>query len=442
MAVRDLAVLLRGLLAELNDAEKFRTDIVDRQNTRYILDTSNVLRQLLSQIQQSTAADNTSRKLSEEQVAKVQKAAENYVKNVGIELNKEVAKRSSAKAKDNFSISLKEVPGGFIVDLSSSDGSKNLYRVLQDLHKNPRSILIEEINSSLGFEVVNKGNLLDLGHSGKAVVKIQEEVQIGKFAASIQAKQDALKEYIIESEAEIISKFINDDKFFKIGVDVVVLEPEASAENRRKGTLEKAELKSVKEVFTKWLQRGGENGSRWYNQGGSDSAVEYARKKILKASKNAGFKVSENTKTETRTARVKSKSRTRVKVPTKTVNVALDPGRIDYTPEQGIPLITIKDLLNAQLRSEIVPLMTSPRLQYRTGRLANSFRITEITRTPREFPSIGFTYMRSPYDIFDPLIGKAPWNSVGNRSPRDLGEAAIRNAARKLAIGKFYVRRD
>ncbi len=441
MASRDLAILLRGLVAELSDAKEFRS-IVDRQHTKYIFSVKKVLEQLKIQIESPTKADPRGRTLTDDQINKLNTAVTLYVEEVRTELNRIISNRGAKGTKDTFDISMSEpTPGTFVVDLVQK-GDKSLFRVLQDAHTKPRANLVNRVNEALGFQAVDSSNLLDLGHSGKAVVKAQEEIQIGKFARNFSAKQEAFKEYIIEQEMEIVSKFLGDTKFFQIGVDTIVLEPEASTVNRSKATLEKAELQSMKKKFEDWLKRGGENGSRWYNQQGSDSALQYARKKILKKAAEVKFKTSEDISLDKRSGSAKTKKRTKVRVGVKTQEIPLSPVNISSGENVGRSMLTIKSLLQASLMEEIRPLMTSPRLNYRTGRLAESFRITEVIQTPQGYPSIGFTYMRDPYDIFDPVLGKAPWNTSGLRGPRELGETAIRSAARKIALNRFYVRRD
>ena len=76
--------------------------------------------------------------------------------------------------------------------------------------------------------------------------------------------------------------------------------------------------------------------------------------------------------------------------------------------------------------------MGAPRLENRTGRFAGSVRITDITRTPQGFPSIGYTYQRAPYDKFE---------TDPDRDPRKLIDKSIREIAAQYAIGRFYTRR-
>ena len=45
--------------------------------------------------------------------------------------------------------------------------------------------------------------------------------------------------------------------------------------------------------------------------------------------------------------------------------------------------------------------MQPPGLANRTGRFASSVKVTEIQQTPKGFPSIGYTYRKNPYQVFE-----------------------------------------
>lgn len=82
--------------------------------------------------------------------------------------------------------------------------------------------------------------------------------------------------------------------------------------------------------------------------------------------------------------------------------------------------------------------MMPPALQYQTGRFASSVRVTDITQTAKGFPSIGYTYMRNPYETFE--VGNR--QGTIDRDPRRLIDKSIREIATQFAIGRFYTRRQ
>lgn len=105
--------------------------------------------------------------------------------------------------------------------------------------------------------------------------------------------------------------------------------------------------------------------------------------------------------------------------------------------EQNISPISLLTIINNKLPDTVAKNMVFPRLQYQTGRFANSVRAVDVQTTKQGFPSIGFTYQKFPYQTFEP--GFAQGNS--DRDPRKLIDASIREIATKLVVGRLYTRR-
>jgi hypothetical protein len=80
--------------------------------------------------------------------------------------------------------------------------------------------------------------------------------------------------------------------------------------------------------------------------------------------------------------------------------------------------------------------MKSPALNFQTGRLASSARVTDVTMTPQGFPSIGYTYDQN-YRTFE--VGGAQ-GSI-DRDPRKLIDGSLREIAAQMAMTRFYTRR-
>lgn len=97
-------------------------------------------------------------------------------------------------------------------------------------------------------------------------------------------------------------------------------------------------------------------------------------------------------------------------------------------------------MLNRELPETVRKNMKYPALENRTGRFANSVKIVDINSTPQGFPSIGYTYQKQPYAVFEEGAGQAPW-ADGDRDPRELIDRSIREIAIKFALGRFYTRR-
>ena len=94
-------------------------------------------------------------------------------------------------------------------------------------------------------------------------------------------------------------------------------------------------------------------------------------------------------------------------------------------------------VLNRDLSSVVEKNMIYPRLENRTGRFANSARVTDIMKTPSGFPSIGYTYDKNPYQTFE--VGYRQGSP--DRDPRKIIDMSIREIALQFALGRFYTRR-
>ena len=109
-------------------------------------------------------------------------------------------------------------------------------------------------------------------------------------------------------------------------------------------------------------------------------------------------------------------------------------------PPSKIDLRTLIPKFNALLPPVVKKNMVFPSLRNRTGRFAQSTRVVDITQTPKGFPSIAYTYQKSPYQVFEPGRGRLPWADE-DRDPRRIIEKSIREIAVGIMDQRFYMRR-
>jgi len=110
------------------------------------------------------------------------------------------------------------------------------------------------------------------------------------------------------------------------------------------------------------------------------------------------------------------------------------------TKQPALRPLHLIGLINKELPATVRKNMQAPGLENRTGRFANSVEITDIVQTAKGFPSIGYTYQKEPYQVFEDGSGAAPWAN-GQRDPRQVIDRSIRELAVQFAIGRFYTRR-
>jgi hypothetical protein len=107
--------------------------------------------------------------------------------------------------------------------------------------------------------------------------------------------------------------------------------------------------------------------------------------------------------------------------------------------KSNVNVVRLLGVLNSQLPKVVAKNMGSPRLNYRTGRFAGSVRATDIAITAKGHPSIGYTYQRDPYEVFESSSGSK--FSSKERDPRSLIDVSIREIATQQAIGRLFTRR-
>jgi hypothetical protein len=115
------------------------------------------------------------------------------------------------------------------------------------------------------------------------------------------------------------------------------------------------------------------------------------------------------------------------------------PGKTSKAKQSTVSTANILGLVNQKLPTRVADKMGSPRLNFQTGRFAGSVRATEVRKTKEGFASIGYRYLRNPYEVFESTSGTR-FSSIA-RDPRSLIDASIREIAAELALGRIYTRR-
>ncbi len=105
----------------------------------------------------------------------------------------------------------------------------------------------------------------------------------------------------------------------------------------------------------------------------------------------------------------------------------------------NVSLVNILGIINARLPEKVATNMRSPGLENRTGRFAGSARAVDINVTPQGYPSIGYTYMKNPYQVFETTSGTR--FSSSERDPRTLIGRSIREIALESGITRLFTRR-
>lgn len=236
----------------------------------------------------------------------------------------------------------------------------------------------------------------------------------------------------------------------------MIITPVITKINKDRSSIERKEQDAIIEAVSKTIEE-----TDWYNLEGSSSMRQKAEaatvqrvveklEKITKQNKGSSVKLDPSVKKTKLNTKSKGRGRSKegkgVKIRAKT----------NLSGELAAPLVAAKGggsrakksnfnalqmigILNQRLPDTVAKNMGSPRLNYRTGRFASSVRITDIVFTAKGHPSIGYTYQRDPYEVYESSSG-SKFSSLA-RDPRSLIDVSIRELAAQQAIGRLFTRR-
>lgn len=203
-------------------------------------------------------------------------------------------------------------------------------------------------------------------------------------------------------------------------------------------------IKEIAEQALKWAKNAeiqGRAGSISIEKNAVNIAEHVAVGNLTKSLKSFKVKVKRKTEGSAREeSKTSNKDTGRRKKRTKSARAKIAAVKRKRSNSSSSLPLAIITLINKQLPDTVRKNMQSPALVNRTGRFAESVKITDIMQTPKGFPSIGYTYQKNPYAIFENGGGAQPWAN-GERDPRQLIDKSIREIAAQFAIGRFYTRR-
>jgi hypothetical protein len=296
----------------------------------------------------------------------------------------------------------------------------------------------------------------DFGHVGASAVGTQRALATADFLKNYTGNDTGAATKILEQMQNAYSFILKDSKSYAGDMEKV-LQVTLESSRMNKATMDKGEVTALQALIDAALGKVAEkkNGKTyWVMREGSDSFYDMVEKSTI-AALAAGLKPNKTTKKLVTKVKHKIRKKSSKTVPGKKHKrkVTASRGSKYVLPVLGkvvanrrakmggmkaaaAPLALI-GIINKELPSTVEGNMGPPRLESQTGRFAQSTRITDITMTPQGFPSIGYTYQRSPYETFETggNQGSADYD------PRGLIDRSIREIAARFAMGRFYTRR-
>ncbi len=166
--------------------------------------------------------------------------------------------------------------------------------------------------------------------------------------------------------------------------------------------------------------------------------ITYKNKKIKIDKKIDPRKINFKTKGEAKSSKAGAKATKGVRKHNKKTSVKAP--RKTRATQSTASLANILAVLNARLPDTVANNMGAPRLENRTGRFAGSVRAVDMIQTKQGFPSIGYTYQKNPYEVFESTSGTR-FSDI-ERDPRPLIDRSIREIMATYFLGRIYTRRE
>jgi len=375
--------------------------------------------------------------ISKGDVQDIQKLLDPVVKKLIKHIGKEIQRIS----KKDPSVRLHKYSAATIV---ASFDAKNTsrYAKIYGVYKQQIKIVASAFNKSVTIVLGKKSNLA----AGEVF-----NLEHGHLQGIVESQvRDAIDNAVLEDSER--SKSMVMSFFKKRGVDLKVVRDTkadtmnvfigSAVDNINEGGISKnrkAKLqRELKKAITE-LQEGG----YFLTLKGSDSFKDIKEKQATAAVLNSfkgkkGHKVSKSpsikhSKTTTKKTKNKKGAVVSPLLKKKKLRKAKRSTGVASTPLQLIAS------LNKALPSAVRDNMKEPGLVNRTGRFAASVHVTDVMTTKTGLPSIGYTYDRDPYEVFE--AGSGTRFSSTDRDPRKIIDKSIREIATKMAIGRFFTRR-
>jgi len=304
-----------------------------------------------------------------------------------------------------------------------------------------------------GKEKQGVTHVFDAGHIGEGGV-FESRLADAYSAAKLEVKDEPT---LANLKDDLKALGINLSIMRNDATDSHTIQIEASNRNRASGRKIGQKAKQLNKAIDKAVkQLEGKYGPALSKLKGSDTLQQKKRKDAvdavmdpmmkLKKPKKGSVKIKKEDTKRKKSAKRPQKKTVKPKVkPASTKNygaikiAGAKQGRSPKTAQPSIasnPLFLIQEF-NRRLPSAIIDNMGDPALNNQTGRFAASVRVVDILQTAKGFPSIGYTYQKSPYQTFE--VGGNQGSP--DRDPRKLIDRTVREIAAEFAMGRLFTRR-
>ena len=332
----------------------------------------------------------------------------------------------------------------------------NVFKRFKTIKQQIQKPLLQALNKEI--ESLNKGKrkgnrfsninakgagFLDIGHGDDSSVSLQRQQEVNKALFNFDTSNSPLAHKFLGELRDNLG--LKGSRVNGRNSDTISISLESKNINR--DSFSKGEVAGLNKAIKAEIEKLG--GQYWVDQEGSDSKATKVEKEIvdafvsnLKGVKKKVKRAKKGPIKKANTSGVKSKERK----PKASVGAAFKDTSAAKTKTRKLnkkglastPLQLI-GIMNQRLPQEVRENMQTPALVNRTGRFADSVKITDINSTAKGFASVGYTYDRDNYGQYESTSGSR-WADP-DRDPRMLIDRSIREIAATAALGRFFTRR-
>lgn len=317
------------------------------------------------------------------------------------------------------------------------------FKRIKGLYNHPLTKLFNAIESKAltGILSPRRGSTFQLEHDhfiGILETTMQDTIRNVITATKSENSEKKVRDWLENQGVDV--QIIRDGERERMSVFLgssVVNDAEGKDAQRKKRVL----LKVLDDALDKMAK---DPSFRFMELEGSDSIMSARRKKLIRDTTKQ-FKKQKHVKVTTENIVIKTSKTDKKKKfgPERVAVTALNRAtKVRKSRKAGksaasMPMTEMVARFNARITQEVLGNMESPALVSRTGRFAQSVRVTDAIKTPRGFNSVGYTYQRNPYQTFE--MGGAQGDP--DKDPRKIIEQSMRDIAVSFAMGRFYFRR-
>jgi hypothetical protein len=315
--------------------------------------------------------------------------------------------------------------------------SGDVFKRVKSAYNDPLNDLFEKINNRAKGILGRRGNLYNLEH-GQFVGVLETTVR--------DTIDNVLNEDVSGNTLASVKKF-----FESQGVDITVIRNSktdtmeiflgSSVSNQAERADSQNKKKLLLDTLDKAIARLQKNPIfAFADLKGSDSFKTKKRKQVVKIITDPFKKIkkskvtTENIKIKESKTSVKGKVGAKAKLTGKGRKKAVRASMLGT----GFSQVRLYAALNTRINTVVAKNMELPGLEYQTGRFASGVKITDVSKTPQGFPSVGYTYQLYPYQTFEPGFAQGSTD----RDPRKLIDRSIREIAAEMVTGRLYTRRQ